>query len=170
MKKIIRAKVPYVIKAKRLGYPNTPTMYVTYKGTLTIDRYKAAFYMSEKEASGKNGNNLTYILSTVERNYEPDVIELSIVPIYDLYNTERVQFVNTSGDNEDLESFLENGLLDFDTIDLDDLNKNARTFLACMNVRRPEDYVDLSTSRIPAFRQAFTMAVVMANKIEFGEW
>lgn len=169
MKKIIRAKVPYVIKAKRLGYPNTPTMYVTYKGTLTIDRYKAAFYMSEKEASGKNGNNLTYILSTVERNYEPDVIELLVAPIYDLYISESLQFLNTSGD-EVLEDFLENGLLDFDTIDLDDLNKNARTFLACMNVRRPEDYVDLSTSRIPAFRQAFTMAVVMANKIEFGEW
>lgn len=169
MKKIIRAKVPYVIKAKRSGYPNSPTMYVTYKGTLTINRYEAAFYMSEKEASGKNGSNLTYLLSAVELNYEPDVIELLVAPIYDLYGSESLQFLNTSGD-EVLEDFLENGLLRFDTIDLDDLNRNARTFLACMNVRRPEDDVDLSTSRIPVFRQAFTMAVVMANKIEFGEW
>lgn len=167
MKKIIRAKVPYVIKVKRSGYPNSPVMYVTYRSTLTENRYAAAFYRSEKEAEGRT---ISFLSSELRRSYESDVISLSVLPVYDLYNTERVQFLNTSGDNELLTPFLENGLLDFDTINLDDLNRNARTFLTCMNVRRPEDDVDLSTSRIPVFRQAFTMAVVMANKIEFGEW
>jgi len=140
-------------------------MYVTYRNTLTENRYAAAFYTTKENAL----KTLNYFTTELERNYEPDVIELLVAPIYDLYSSESLQFLNTSGD-EMLEDFLENGLLRFDTIDLDDLNRNARTFLACMNVRRPEDDVDLSTSRIPAFRQAFTMAVVMANKIEFGEW
>lgn len=143
-------------------------MYVKINGTLSLNRYQAATYTDVQKA---HKHIADFYTREIQERYSPDTFELSVVTFYNLHNPEYLNFLNTSGDKELMEAFLENGLLGFYTADLDDLNKNARTFLACMNVQPPENpKMDLSTSLVPVFRQAFTMAVVMANKIEFGEW